>query len=237
MQVNESLEAGYLILISFHVACSEEEGAYIAVMWEKTFGGILPEGEGNRQWRLSTAYLTRVVTFLAYAGMALLLWIQSMGKSSCYVQITYKQEFLAKVVSNPFYSSSQIVKQGPPSMYEVDKQFSAPYRQQASDLGIFPIISSNPLLHSAFWPVEAVPKEQLVAGGAVNLPGRDMRDGIYYFDEEAKKLFAKGVPSQGGTGPILASVALQAVNGPVKVGVPCRVFALYRPCKKSVQVG
>lgn len=164
------------------------------------------------------AYATRLLTFLAYAGMALALWIQSMGTSSCYVQNTYKQEFLAKVVSNPFYSSSQILKQGPPSMFEISRQFSAPYKQQASDLGMFPVIPSDPLQHSSFWPVEGVPKAQVVAGGSVNLPGRDMQDGVYYFDEATQQIFAKGVPSQGGTGPVLANMALQLVNGPVKVG-------------------
>lgn len=144
---------------------------------------FLPGDSESKPWRLGVAYAVRLLTFLAYAGMALALWIMSMGTSSCYVQNTYKQEFLAKIVSNPFYSSSQIVKQGPPSMYEMDRKFSAQYKQQASDLGVFPVLSSNPLLHSAFWPVESVPKSTLVAGGAVTLPGRDMSDGVYYFDE------------------------------------------------------
>ena len=53
-------------------------------------------------------WMLRVATFLVYAGTAGLLLGLSNGKDACHVQITYRQEFLAKIVSNPFYSSSQV---------------------------------------------------------------------------------------------------------------------------------
>ena len=104
------------------------------------------------------------------------------------------------------------------SNYEVAQKFALPYRQQASDIGIFPVIPLDPLRHASFWPVEAVPASKLVAGGMVTIPAQSMVDGIYYYDESTKQVFARGVPSTGGTGPILANMALQSINGPIKVG-------------------
>lgn len=125
----------------------------------------------DNTWSSWINWLLRIFTFAAYAGLSATLLSMSANKDACHVQSTYKQEFLTKVVSNPFYSSSQVVRGGPPSMFEVKNNFSAAYQQQASDLGVFPVVSKNPLLHAAFWPVEGMPKFELLAGGSVNITG------------------------------------------------------------------
>lgn len=149
----------------------------------------------------------RVLAFLAYAALALSLIIVSSGKSSCFVQNTFKQEFLAKVVANPFYSSSQIYKNGPPSMYEVQRLQAAPFKQKASDIGIFPIIQLDTSSHAAFWAVEVMPSSE-----------KDIRSGVYYYNPNNNSVVARDIPYAGGTGPVLASMALQAINGPVQAG-------------------
>lgn len=128
---------------------------------------VIREDAGAMAW---IGWWMRALAFLVYAISACALLSVSSRKSPCYVQSTYKQEFLAKIISNPFYSSSHVLKRGPPSMYEVRQNFSAPYKQQASDLGMFPVVPNNPLLHSAFWPVEAMPQATQVAG--VSMPGQ-----------------------------------------------------------------
>ena len=171
--------------------------------------------EDKRYWR----WLLRLGTFVVYAGFAIALLVVSSGKSPCYVQSTYKQEFLSKVVANPFYSSSQIIKQGPKSQYEVNRSFALPFTQHASDISIFPVIPLDPLGHAAFWPVEPMPNSMLAMGGAMNiLPSASMVDGVYYYDEASKRILATGLPPAGGTGPVLASMTLQSISGPIKVG-------------------
>ena len=163
-------------------------------------------------------WVLRFITFLAYAGMAFALLMIGINKNPCFVQSTYKQEFLAKVVANPFYSSSQIVKHGPKSMYEIKKQYSYPFKQHASDIGMFPIIHLDTTDHSAFWPVEDLPTQSLAAGGWVTLPAMDMKNGIYYYNQSSGNVTAKDIPLLQGTGSVLAEMALQSVNGPVKGG-------------------
>ena len=74
---------------------------------------MYPGGDKTDDEMRYIRWVLRLLTFLVYAGMAIALFAVSSGKNPCYVQSTYKQEFLTKVVANPFYSSSQVVKQGP----------------------------------------------------------------------------------------------------------------------------
>ncbi len=160
----------------------------------------------------------RLIAFLAYAGMAIALFVLSIGKSSCFVQNTYKQEFLANVLANPFYSSLMIVNNGPRSMYEVDKGSAMPFKQKASDIAMFPVIPLDPGSHSAFWPVKDMPAPLVQADGVVMLPADKKQSGVYYYNRDTGKVEAEDLPYMKGTGPILALMATQSVSGPVRPG-------------------
>jgi hypothetical protein len=160
----------------------------------------------------------RLIAFLAYAGMALALFVLSIGKSSCFVQNTYKQEFLSNVLANPFYSSLLVVNNGPRSMYEVDKGSATPFKQKASDIVMFPVIHLDPISHSAFWPVKDMPSPLVQDNGVVMLPAADKKSGVYYYNRATGKVEAEDVPYMKGTGPILALMATQSVSGPVRPG-------------------
>jgi hypothetical protein len=184
---------------------------------QKVFDNIRnPYDDKTEDGMRKSRWTLRLITFLSYAGLALALIIISSGKNSCYVQNTYKQEFLAKVVANPFYSSSQVYNNGPPSLYEVHGlNKSAQFAQKASDIGIFPVVPLDPANDAAFWPVKHIPSSQIddARKDLFELPG-----GAYFFSQGKGDVIAKNVANTKKTGEFIAQAAVQAIHGPLEDG-------------------
>jgi hypothetical protein len=109
-------------------------------------------------------YLVRWVAFATYAIGAIAVFGISNGKGSCYVQSTYRQEFMVNTVSNPFISSSS-VRIGPtPSQLESEFLNVTSNNQTAGDIAIFPVAMKNAASHAAFLTVLKKPIASVEAG-------------------------------------------------------------------------
>jgi hypothetical protein len=73
----------------------------------------------------------------------------------CLLRSTYKEEFLGNIGSNPFYSSSQIIRPPPKTRYEEQAGVVTHNPPQPSDISAFPTIIMNPLRDAAYLPVES----------------------------------------------------------------------------------
>ena len=101
-------------------------------------------------------------------------------KDACFVHYTYKQEFITNIISNPFFSSSSIVRRAPLSKLEIRYYNGFNYTQRAADIGMFPNMIRDPYNNSAFWSVAMKP-QSIVAAGEV-IPSTRMEKATYYYD-------------------------------------------------------
>ena len=109
-------------------------------------------------------------------------------KDACFVHYTYRQEFLTNIVSNPFFSSSSVVRKAPLSKLEISYYNGSNYMQRASDIGLFPNLVRDPYNKSAFWSVEMKP--QPVFGAGEVLPSTRMEPATYYYDPGTHEVLA-----------------------------------------------
>ena len=142
-------------------------------------------------------FVVRLLLFCAYAAAAIVLFTFSVGKNACFVQSTYKQEFLVNIVGNPFFSNSAIVTGGPKSKLEMMYYNAKNHTQKASDIGIFPNLIHDVYNNSAFWPVEYKPGQFEAAGEYI--PVSHVDDGTFYMGDYYV-IRSKGIPIQGGAG-------------------------------------
>lgn len=92
-------------------------------------------------------YLIISITFLSFASQ--------QEAQSCFVQNTYRQEFLGNIQSNPFYFNSIELNGGPVSQYEVRQNASKMFEHKERQMAIFPVMHRSS--DSAFMS-EARPK-------------------------------------------------------------------------------
>lgn len=187
-------------------------------------------------------HAVRVLLFLCYAVTAIILFNFSVGKSACFIQSTYKQEFVVNIVSNPFFSSNSIVRNPPLSKIEIYGYNATNFTQRASDIVVFPNTIKNVYENSAFWPVALKPHPVMVAGEVIpstryvvhlisnaslmllpsltpNDPWGRMDPGKYYFDPATKQVIPSGIPFQGGAGVAFQNMILSYVKGRFREGM------------------
>jgi hypothetical protein len=102
------------------------------------------------------------------------------SKGPCYVQNTYKQEFMVNIISNPYFSSTSVLRHALLSKLETTFYNGPKYVQRAADIGIFPNMVRDTYNNSAFWPVVTEPAPIVAAGEYI--PAVGLEDGVYYFD-------------------------------------------------------
>lgn len=110
-------------------------------------GGNYPSSDGM-------LFISRVVSALVYVSFSVVLLVYLMTGDYCPIKTTYRQEFLSGFSSNPFYSSTQIIRNPPFSnveMGDVGSDFLDLHR--VSDVGAFPVVLKRPVADAAFWPV------------------------------------------------------------------------------------
>lgn len=112
-------------------------------------------------------HAARFLLFLLYASAAIVLFSISARKNACFVQSTYKQEFVVNIVSNPFFSSNSVVRNAPLSKLEIKDYNAANFSQKASDIGMFPNMIMDVYQNSAFWPVALKPHPMVAAGEVI----------------------------------------------------------------------
>ena len=95
-------------------------------------------------WRVAryVDYAFKIAVFITYAclGISLLGYIGNTRQ--CYVQHTYRQDFAANIVSNPLYSSANVVSRPPLSklerVYYNDDYNTIGYQQNVSTIIVLP---------------------------------------------------------------------------------------------------
>ena len=138
-------------------------------------------------------------------------------RPGCFVQKTYRQEFLANMASNPFYSSTSIFQSGPQSGLEI-AYYNSPNRTQAvRDVSMFPVIIHDPVETSAFLPVVDKPKAENVAG--ILIPARAMADGTYYWDSEHQTVIPNNMPYGPVANMAIQSAIMNNIKKPVQPGM------------------
>jgi hypothetical protein len=73
----------------------------------------------------------------------------------CLLRSTYREELLGNIGSNPFFSSSQIVRPPPKTRYEEQQGLVTHNPAQPSDISAFPTILMHPLRDAAYLPVDS----------------------------------------------------------------------------------
>lgn len=105
---------------------------------------IEKEGRRNDSWTLLRwlDYGIKFAVFAVYFSLSISLMAYINLNMQCYVQHTYRQEFASNVVSNPMFSSANVVRRPPLSKlereYYNDKSRSLDYRQNVSTVIILP---------------------------------------------------------------------------------------------------
>jgi hypothetical protein len=108
-------------------------------------GGIQEESKTKKEDESSMIgkeALAQLFSFLANAATSVVfLIITFTTNSTCHIRNTYRQDFLSKIQSDPFYSSTNVFRSGPlpqPSSVEGNKTL---YSHLHSDIGIFPVMA------------------------------------------------------------------------------------------------
>lgn len=120
-------------------------------------------GKGMRTGDRS-ATLFRVAIFVFYAICALYMHIQftymdAKDQTYCHVKHTYRTELASMFLSNPIYTSTQIWRNPPPALPEIETG-KWPYDQQrAGDIGVFPVVIDDASNRAAFVEGIWIPKE------------------------------------------------------------------------------
>ena len=96
--------------------------------------------------------LSNIFKFFIFSGyvVASIVFISdasSQNNKACYVQSTYRQDFLAKVQSNPFYTSTNIYKAAGPMSPSTNGEKNGHLQ---SSIAMFPVVHSNKTADSAF---------------------------------------------------------------------------------------
>lgn len=118
------------------------------------------------------------ISFVGYFSLSVATLIILSNYKGCYVRHTYKPEFLAGTASNPFFTSTQIIRH-PPGVGSDDPQ-------RAADIGAFPVIISHPYRDAAFLPVRKDDSPSLNSLFSVLPRGgiQKMLDALHSSDEE-----------------------------------------------------
>ncbi len=177
----------------------------------------------------STDYLrfgVHLTLFVLYfiAAIVLISWTGNpqsnagtKDRPGCFIQQTFRQDFMVNVASNPFYTSSSIFQNAPRSGLEM-AYYHYPNRTQAvQEVAMFPNIIYNPVQSAAFLPIVEKPKETMVAGFLV--PARPMANDTYYLEDESQTLIYKSMPYSHIENEALRVAALSNVKRPIKVGM------------------
>lgn len=99
----------------------------------------------------------RVTLFVTYSVVSVYILVKLVEEKGCMVRHTYRQEFLASLAANPMYSASQILREPPLSMPEIQEGVAVPNPQRVADIAVFPVGIADPVKHAAFWPVRLDP--------------------------------------------------------------------------------
>lgn len=167
---------------------------------------------------------THAICFAAYLASSIAM-IYLLGQKSspekrpgCYVQQTYRQEFMANVASNPFYSSTSIFRSGPLSGLETNYFNATDRAQMTADISMFPNMIYDPLSNGAFIPISVKPKDENVTGFLI--PARKMENGTFYYDESTESLRFQNIPIPFEIQiPLLLNMIKSVKGGRVKPGM------------------
>lgn len=136
-------------------------------------------------------FVVRLLVFLAYFVASIVIMGSNMGlsKTQCWVQTTYRQEFLVNVVSNPFFSSLNVLRRAPLSKLERKYFNSANFTQNVSSVFAFPAQIDDALRKAAFLTVHPEPAPLLAAGETIMIPA-GVTDNAYYFNQESGRVWS-----------------------------------------------
>jgi hypothetical protein len=138
-------------------------------------------------------------------------------RPGCFVQQTYRQEFLANMAANPFYSSTSVFQSSPQSGLEIAYFNSTNRTQAVRDVNMFPVMIYDPVNVSAFLPVVEKPRAEYIAG--VLAPARAMADGTYYWDSEYQNLIPNKMPYPLAVNIAIQSAIINNVKKPLYAGM------------------
>lgn len=135
-------------------------------------------------------FVFRLLVFLAYliASLVVLFWT-SDGETKdklCRVQLTYHQDFLVNVMSNPFFSSLGLLRDAPLSKLERKYYHSANFSQNVSSIFAFPATIYDAHQKAAFLPVYPNPASTMVAAGETIPLGSSAGLHDFFYDSQVK---------------------------------------------------
>lgn len=161
-------------------------------------------------------YFARIGLFVLYFACSIALICIVNWKNPCFVQHTYKQEFLANIVANPLFSSTALTRGPPKSALEVVYYNASENVQRVSDVYMFPTIIQNPAKYGAFMRVHSKPGTMQVAGESIQMT-RLYNENIYMDDATHDIQFRGFKPMAGALHPIESAVR-SGVSGDLTVG-------------------
>lgn len=103
-------------------------------------------------------FILRMVMCFVYFVASVFFFNMRESKQKCLVRHTYRTELASAIVSNPFFTSTQVWRNPPNSPNELGDGGHGYDQQLHSDAGVFPVHIARPLIHAAFIPYIWVPK-------------------------------------------------------------------------------
>jgi hypothetical protein len=177
------------------------------------------QGTKNASWIAWVQTILRWVLFLTYFVFSFVLLNMIRDKAGCFVQHTYRQEFMANVVSNPMYSSTAIVRDAPLSGLEMEYYNASEFHQRGSDIAMFPNVILNPMSTSAFLQVFMYPHAQVAAGETIPASPAALDEKTIYFHAETNKVYVNGKGPQGGATSAILNTMTDSIHGNQRAGM------------------
>ena len=123
-------------------------------------------------------WVLRLIMFALYVSAAFYFLLAYLGSDSCFVKHTYRSEMASAFISNPLYTSTQIWRNPPKSMPEIQAHVHGYDQQKVSDIGVFPVIMEDMLQDSSFIPFMLVPTHPMENGTMVYTKDSEEYEGI-----------------------------------------------------------
>lgn len=137
-------------------------------------------------------YVMRWVLFLAYLCISIYLMDLLRSRRECFVQHTYRQEFAVDMVSNPMFTSANLMKTVPATQLERNhSSMATPYQQNVKSIFAFPTVIKGSISSSAFLTIFFEPSP-IVAAMTVTPMSMQMNQSYYW--STTRGVYGFGVP-------------------------------------------
>lgn len=162
-------------------------------------------------------YLARWILFLVYFSISIYLMSLLHDRRECFVQSTYRQEFVANMVSNPLMTSANVMKDAPLSKLEIAYYNVEKKPQEVMNIIAFPTGIQNSSLSAAFLTVLPEPQTILAAGETIPLSKKT--DNSYYWNQ-MQGVYGYNVPQSADERQYILDSMLSATSGGPKMAHP-----------------